>query len=93
VEKYEKQALVRKTKLPLLAPILDLLNYYKITPLLRKVIKKLTAYFWGNQVRDLNEIKEMQTARVLKTHLPLYLLHPKTLDTSKVKLETKLLNN
>ena len=34
----------------------------------------------------LNSAEKMPSPRVLKSHLPFYLLHPKLLDTSKVSL-------
>jgi hypothetical protein len=38
----------------------------------------------GEAVRDLNQLERMKSPRVFKTHLPLYLLHPELLETSKV---------
>jgi hypothetical protein len=36
----------------------------------------------GNQM--LNSVNKMASPRILKSHMPFYLLHPKLLDTSKV---------
>lgn len=37
-----------------------------------------------NRIHSLQNIEEMPSPRVIKTHLPLYLLHPNLLDTCKV---------
>ena len=38
----------------------------------------------GHVMRDVNEMEQMTEPRIVKSHLPLYLLHPQLLDTSKV---------
>ncbi|EFX84144.1 hypothetical protein DAPPUDRAFT_301389 [Daphnia pulex] len=38
----------------------------------------------GHVMRDVEEMEEMTEPRIIKSHLPLYLLNPKLLDTSKV---------
>ena len=38
----------------------------------------------GDMMRDLDQLDQMKFPRVLKTHLPLYLLNPTILNTSKV---------
>lgn len=35
-------------------------------------------------------VEKMPSPRVIKTHLPLYLLHPNLLDTSKVRTNLAL---
>lgn len=47
-------------------------------------------------MREVEEIDQMTETRVVKSHLPLYLLNPKLLDTSKVSINDDsriLLNN
>ena len=39
----------------------------------------------------LNSVDKMPSPRILKSHLPFYLLHPQLLDTSKVNLTLHLL--
>ena len=35
-------------------------------------------------MRDVEEMEQMTEPRIVKSHLPLYLLHPQLLDNSKV---------
>jgi hypothetical protein len=44
-------------------------------------------------MRDVDEMEQMTEPRIIKSHLPLYLLNPKLLDTSKVKFKQKYENS
>ena len=70
--------------MPLLGKIYDLLDYMNVIETLRPVYKQFTRYFYGDMVRDLDDIDKMASPRVLRSHLPLSLLNPKLLDTCKV---------
>lgn len=54
------------------------------------MVKRLISLVIGNVMREVEEIDQMTETRVVKSHLPLYLLHPKLLDTSKVSIITDL---
>jgi hypothetical protein len=41
-------------------------------------------YEFSKFIPTLDQIESRPSPRVIKSHLPLYLLHPKLLDTSKV---------
>ena len=70
--------------MPWLAKAYDILNYFKVIDALRPIIKKLSGLFLGDMLRNVDEIDGMASPRVLKSHLPFYLLNPKLLDTCKV---------
>jgi hypothetical protein len=44
-----------------------------------------------NESNMLNSVDKMPSPRILKSHLPFYLLHPELLDTAKVNLTFHLL--
>ena len=69
---------------PLMSPILNAMSYLNLTPILKPVVKRALDFMYGNQLRDLHDLDRMTETRVIKTHLPFYLLHPKVLDTAKV---------
>jgi len=70
--------------MPWLAKAYDILNYFKVMDAMRPAIKKLGSHFLGEVLRNLDDIDKMSSPRVLKSHLPFYLLNPKLLDTCKV---------
>jgi len=84
VARYERDTIARKSGIPLTGKILELLSYYKLTDMLRPAVRKIINYFMGNMVRNMEELEEMEEQRIIKTHIPLYLLHPEVLETSKV---------
>jgi hypothetical protein len=64
--------------------ITDLLAYYGIWPKIQPFIRAIINLMVGNQLRDLPALDRMESPRVIKTHLPFYLLDPSLLDTAKV---------
>jgi len=82
--KYERDAIARKTGIPLAGKIMELFSYYGLAEMVRPVVRKIINYFLGNMARTMEEIEDMEEQRIIKTHIPFYLLHPQLLDTSKV---------
>jgi len=74
----------RKSNLPVLGKLLEIMSYCKLTDFLRPAVKKVIDLFMGNMMRNLEEMEDMSGPRILKTHIPFKLLNPKLLDTSKV---------
>ena len=64
--------------------ITDLLAYYGIWPKIQPFIRAIINLMVGNQLRDLPALDRMESPRVIKSHLPFYLLSPNLLDTAKV---------
>lgn len=52
--------------------------------MVRPVVKKAISYVMGDMMRDLDQLDRMDSPRVIKTHLPMFLLNPTVLNTSKV---------
>ena len=50
----------------------------------RPFVKKGISWAMGELKRDLVQFERMESPRVIKSHMPLYLLNPTLLDTSKV---------
>jgi hypothetical protein len=48
------------------------------------VVKRVINVLFSNQLRDVDDIANMPSPRVIKCHLPFYMLNPHLLDTSKV---------
>ena len=65
---------------------MELFSYYGLAEMVRPVVRKVINYFMGNMTRTVEEIEDMEEQRIIKTHLPFYMLHPQLLDTSKVTL-------
>ena len=61
--------------------------------IVRPVVKKAISYVMGDMMRDLDQLDRMDSPRVIKTHLPMYLLNPTVLNTSKVLFIIKELMN
>lgn len=53
---------------------------------LRPFIRKAISLVLGDCLRDLEQIDQMAGPRIIKSHLPLYLLNPSVLNTSKVRV-------
>jgi len=83
-EKYERETISKKSNLPVLGKLLEIMSYCKLTDFLRPAVKKVIDLFMGNMMRNLEEMEDMSGPRILKTHIPFKLLNPKLLDTSKV---------
>lgn len=64
--------------------LVDLMYRFNIMDVVRPVVMKIMNLVVGEAMRDLNQLERMKSPRVFKTHLPLYLLHPELLNTSKV---------
>lgn len=75
---------IRQTGIPGISKFLELLDYLNLRDVLRPGVKKLVNMVCGHVMRDVNEMEQMTEPRIVKSHLPLYLLHPQLLDTSKV---------
>lgn len=84
VEQYERDIVIRTTKMPLMGKVVDLLHYFNLMDTIRPAVKTVLGYWLDEKMRDLDEIDRMASPRIFKSHLPFYLLHPKLLDTSKV---------
>ena len=76
--------LFSQTNISWIPKFLELLDYWNLRDILRPFVKKVMNLVLGNVMRDVNEIDQMTEPRVIKSHLPLYLLHPELLDTAKV---------
>jgi len=61
-----------------------MLDHWNLRDILRPFVKKVMNLVLGNVMRDVKEIDQMTKPRVIKSHLPLFLLHPELLDTAKV---------
>lgn len=72
------------SKMRLPAFLVDLMYRFNIMDIVRPAVMKIMNLVVGEAVRDLNQLERMKSPRVFKTHLPLYLLHPELLETSKV---------
>ena len=85
-DKYERDGIVKKTGSEWMGRLMDVLNYFNIMDwVVRPVVKKCMTLFIGERMYDLEEFDKMPSPRILKSHLPFYLLHPELLETSKVK--------
>lgn len=63
---------------------MELLCYWNLMDWLRPFIRKAISLVLGDCLRDLEQIDQMTGPRIIKSHLPLYLLNPEVLNTSKV---------
>lgn len=79
---FTRVYIISKIKLP--AFIVDWMYRLNIMDIVRPAVMKIMNLVVGEAVRDLDQLERMKSPRVFKTHLPLYLLHPELLDTSKV---------
>ena len=70
----------------MVSTVMDVLNYWNITPLIRPVVKRVIDVLFSNQLRDVDDIADMPSPRVIKSHLPFHMLNPQLLDTSKVHI-------
>lgn len=57
---------------------------WKVADLFEPVVKTVRWLMFGDRMRDLKAIDHMSSPRVIKSHLPFYLLNPDLLDKSKV---------
>lgn len=87
IREYERDGIVKKTKAPWLGPVVDALNYWNLMEFIRPTLKKLMTLTVGEKMRDLDDLEKMPSPRIMKSHLPFYLLHPELLSTSKVSLD------
>jgi hypothetical protein len=71
---------------------MELLCYWNLMDWLRPFIRKAISLVLGDCLRDLEQIDQMAGPRIIKSHLPLYLLNPQVLSTSKVSLPDPKLN-
>lgn len=82
-----------QTGIPGISKFLEILDYWNLRDVLRPHVKKLVNKICGHVMRDVDEMEQMTEPRIIKSHLPLYLLNPKLLDTSKVKFKQKYENS
>lgn len=75
--------------MPLLSKALEICSYWNLMDFVRPIVKKGISWVMGDLMRDLGKLERMESPRVIKSHMPLYLLNPTLLDTSKVKGGTK----
>ena len=75
---------IRKANSPVVDKIMELLCYWNLMDWLRPFIRKAISLVLGDCLRDLEQIDTMTGPRIIKSHLPLYLLNPEVLNTSKV---------
>lgn len=69
---------------------MELLSYWNLTDFLRPMVKKGISWLIGDLMRDLDAIDEMNSPRVIKSHMPFFLLNPTLLDTSKVSIRKNM---
>lgn len=62
-----------------------MLTYWNLIDMFRPMIRKAISFVMGDMIRDLDQLDAMDSPRIIKTHLPLYLLNPTLLSTSKVR--------
>lgn len=72
--------------IPGVSKFLDILEYWNLRGALQRLIRRVVNFFMGNVMRNLDDMNHMSERRVIKTHLPFYLLPPNLLETSKVAL-------
>ena len=70
--------------MPWLGKVYDILNRLNVTETLRPAFKQFTRYFFKEMLHNLEDIDGMTSPRVIKSHLPFYLLNPQLLNTCKV---------
>ena len=73
----------------MIGKILEMIDYWNLMDFFRPLFKKAMCFVMGDMMRDLDQLDQMESPRVLKTHLPLYLLNPTILNTSKVSYVTQ----
>lgn len=83
-KKLERTALKSRSSIPLVAKLVDMLYDWKVVDLFEPVVKTVRWLMFGDRMRDLKAIDHMSSPRVIKSHLPFYLLNPDILDKSKV---------
>lgn len=62
----------------------DMLYDWKVVDFFEPLVKTVRWLMFGDRMRDLKGIDHMSSPRVIKSHLPFYLLNPDILDKSKV---------
>lgn len=72
--------------MPLISKVLEMFSYWNLMDFMRPIVHKAISFTMGEIIRDLDELESMTSPRVIKSHLPLYLLNPDLLNTSKVTL-------
>lgn len=75
---------ISQTGIPGISKFLEILDYWNLRDVLRPHVKKLVNMVCGHVMRDVQEMEQMTETRIIKSHLPLYLLNPELLKTSKV---------
>ena len=60
-----------------------MIDYWNLMDMFRPLVNKAIGFVMGDMMRDLDQLDSMESPRVLKTHLPLFLLNPTILNTSK----------
>lgn len=70
--------------MPIISKFMEMLTYWNLMDVVRPVVKKGISWFIGDLMRDLEAIEKMESPRVIKSHMPFFLLNPTLLDTSKV---------
>ncbi|XP_046656673.1 sulfotransferase 1E1-like [Daphnia pulicaria] len=78
----------KKEQLSIRSPFLEM-NYMLPIKLaetfeMEEICRKAISLVLGDRLRDLKQIDQMAGPRIIKSHLPLYLLNPQVLSTSKV---------
>ena len=67
-----------------------MIDYWNLMDMFRPLVNKAIGFVMGDMMRDLDQLDSMESPRVLKTHLPLYLLNPTILNTSKESAGTQI---
>ncbi len=68
--------------MPLVSKVLEVLSYWKLMDYIRPLLHKAIGLAIGKIVRDIDEFEELSSPRVIKSHLPFYLLNPELLNSS-----------
>lgn len=78
--------------MPLISKILEMLSYWNLMDFVRPLIHKGISLTMGEVIRDIDELENMPSPRVIKSHMPLYMFNPELLNTSKVDQLSGILN-
>ena len=70
--------------MPAMSKVLEILDYYNVLEPFRPVASYIAKKMFGAVMKDVEELDKLPSPRIIKTHLPFYLLPPDVLENSKV---------
>ncbi len=74
------------SRMPVMSKVLELLDYYNVLETFRPVASFFAKKIFGAVIKDVDELDRLPSPRIIKSHLPFYLLPPDVLEKSKVIL-------